>query len=36
MALLADMEGPTVKRFLAGSSISRSMLTSEDPTGWHG
>jgi hypothetical protein len=26
---LADMEGPTVKRFLAASWISRSMLTSE-------
>src|SRR5262245_49955363 len=30
---LADMEGPAVKRFLAGPSIPRSMLTSEDPRG---
>jgi hypothetical protein len=33
---LADMEEPTVKRFLAGSSIPRSILTSEDFSDWHG
>jgi hypothetical protein len=34
--LLADMEGPAVKRFVPAAPISRSMLTSGDPPDWPG